>query len=119
MEERPAHHAWPRPGGLAAIDRHINALAGGDAENVRSLHRIGVTRRERDRRNSVGVSKRLQKLKNGTRRFSARLGMRQEAYFVQNEIFKGEWGDEVVFAILAHEWADRQGSARSNQSTSQ
>ncbi len=48
-----------------------------------------------------------------------RLGMRQEAYFVQNEIFKGEWGDEIVFAILAHEWAERQGSARSNQSTSQ
>jgi RimJ/RimL family protein N-acetyltransferase len=48
-----------------------------------------------------------------------RLGMRQEAHFVQNEIFKGEWGDEVVFAILAHEWASRQGSERSNQSTSQ
>jgi RimJ/RimL family protein N-acetyltransferase len=53
-----------------------------------------------------------------------RLGMRQEAYFVQNEIFKGEWGDEVVFAILADEWAGRQrspstGNARSNQSTSQ
>jgi RimJ/RimL family protein N-acetyltransferase len=48
-----------------------------------------------------------------------RLGMRQEAHFVQNEIFKGAWGDEVVFAILAHEWARRQGKARSNQSTSQ
>lgn len=40
-----------------------------------------------------------------------RLGMRQEAHFVQNEIFKGEWGDEVVFAILADEWrALRQGN---------
>jgi RimJ/RimL family protein N-acetyltransferase len=48
-----------------------------------------------------------------------RLGMRQEAHFVQNEIFKGAWGDEVVFAILAQEWARRQGKARSNQSTSQ
>jgi RimJ/RimL family protein N-acetyltransferase len=34
-----------------------------------------------------------------------RLGMRQEAHFVQNEIFKGEWGDELVFAMLASEWA--------------
>jgi RimJ/RimL family protein N-acetyltransferase len=33
-----------------------------------------------------------------------RLGMRLEAHFVQNEIFKGEWGDELVFAMLAAEW---------------
>ena len=30
-----------------------------------------------------------------------RLGMRQEAHLRENEIFKGEWGDELVFAILA------------------
>jgi RimJ/RimL family protein N-acetyltransferase len=33
-----------------------------------------------------------------------RLGMRQEAHFIQNEMFKGEWGDELVFAILDQEW---------------
>ena len=33
-----------------------------------------------------------------------RLGMRQEAHFRQAEIFKGEWGDELVFAILEDEW---------------
>jgi RimJ/RimL family protein N-acetyltransferase len=33
-----------------------------------------------------------------------RLGMRQEAHFVQNEIFKGDWGDELVFAMLESEW---------------
>lgn len=38
-------------------------------------------------------------------RLMLRLGMRQEAHFVHNEIFKGEWGDELVFAILADEWA--------------
>ena len=33
-----------------------------------------------------------------------RLGMRQEAYLVQNEWFKGEWSDEIDFAILDDEW---------------
>lgn len=32
-----------------------------------------------------------------------RLGMRREAYFVQNEWVKGEWTDEVVYAMLADE----------------
>jgi RimJ/RimL family protein N-acetyltransferase len=35
-----------------------------------------------------------------------RLGMRQEAHLVQNEWFKGQWGDELNFAILADEWAE-------------
>jgi len=35
----------------------------------------------------------------------ARLGMRHEAHLVQNEWFKGEWGDEDQFAILRSEWA--------------
>ena len=33
-----------------------------------------------------------------------RLGMRQEAHLRENEIFKGEWSDELVFAILQREW---------------
>jgi RimJ/RimL family protein N-acetyltransferase len=36
-----------------------------------------------------------------------RLGFRQEAHLRQNEWFKGEWSDELVFAILATEWAAR------------
>jgi RimJ/RimL family protein N-acetyltransferase len=36
-----------------------------------------------------------------------RLGMRQEAHFRESEIFKGEWGDELVFAMLEEEWRDR------------
>jgi RimJ/RimL family protein N-acetyltransferase len=34
-----------------------------------------------------------------------RLGMRQEARFREAEIFKGDWGDELVFATLAREWS--------------
>lgn len=33
-----------------------------------------------------------------------RLGMRQEAHFVEDLWFKGEWGDTAVYAILAREW---------------
>jgi len=35
-----------------------------------------------------------------------RLGMRREAHFVENEWIKGEWQSEVVYAILAREWAE-------------
>ncbi len=33
-----------------------------------------------------------------------RVGMRQEAHLRENEWFKGEWTDEIDFAILAAEW---------------
>jgi RimJ/RimL family protein N-acetyltransferase len=33
-----------------------------------------------------------------------RLGLRQEAHFREAEIFKGSWGDELVFAVLDREW---------------
>jgi RimJ/RimL family protein N-acetyltransferase len=38
-------------------------------------------------------------------RLMERLGMRREAHFVENEFLKGEWTDEVVYAILRREWA--------------
>ena len=41
-------------------------------------------------------------------RLLERLGMRREAHFVHNEIFKGEWGDELLYAMLDHEWAGRR-----------
>ena len=37
-------------------------------------------------------------------RLMAKLGMRREAHFVRNEIFKGERSDELVYAMLAEEW---------------
>jgi RimJ/RimL family protein N-acetyltransferase len=33
-----------------------------------------------------------------------RLGMRQEAHLRENEIFKGSWEDELIFAVLEDEW---------------
>jgi RimJ/RimL family protein N-acetyltransferase len=36
-----------------------------------------------------------------------KLGMRREAHFRENEMVKGEWCDEVVYAILAREYFAR------------
>jgi RimJ/RimL family protein N-acetyltransferase len=33
--------------------------------------------------------------------------MRQEAHFRESLLFRGEWVDDVVFALLAREWRDR------------
>lgn len=56
------------------------------------LHRV-VGRADPRNAGSVGVMERL--------------GMRREANFRENEFIKGEWGDEVVYAILATEWHAR------------
>jgi RimJ/RimL family protein N-acetyltransferase len=42
----------------------------------------------------------------GSANLMRRLGMREEAHFREAEIFKGAWGDELVFAILRREWQD-------------
>jgi len=38
-----------------------------------------------------------------------KVGMRREAHLVENEWFKGEWTDEVVYAILEREWLTATG----------
>jgi RimJ/RimL family protein N-acetyltransferase len=40
-------------------------------------------------------------------RVMEKLGMRREAHLRQNEIVKGEWTDEMVYAMLADEWPRR------------
>jgi len=37
-------------------------------------------------------------------RLMERLGMRREAHLVENEWFKGEWGSELIYAMLDREW---------------
>jgi RimJ/RimL family protein N-acetyltransferase len=44
-------------------------------------------------------------------RLMARLGMRQEAHHVEAYLFRGEWADRLVFAILAREWRSRAAAA--------
>ncbi len=44
-------------------------------------------------------------------RLLERAGMRREAHFRQSLWLGGEWVDDMVFAMLAHEWRQRQASA--------
>jgi RimJ/RimL family protein N-acetyltransferase len=37
-------------------------------------------------------------------RLLQRVGMREEAHFIKSLWFKGEWVDDMIFAILASEW---------------
>lgn len=62
------------------------------AFGVLKLHRV---RAELDPRNTASVA------------LCRRLGMREEAHFVEDMWFKGEWGDTGVYAILDREWAAR------------
>ncbi|WP_350278901.1 GNAT family N-acetyltransferase [Kribbella sp. HUAS MG21] len=47
---------------------------------------------------------RLDARNEGSVKLLQRLGLRQEAHFVKNEYLKGEWTDELVFAMLFEEW---------------
>lgn len=62
-------------------------------ERVR-LHRVFA---ELDPRNDPSV------------RLCRRLGMREEAYFVRDMWFKGDWADTGAYAILESEWRARTG----------
>jgi RimJ/RimL family protein N-acetyltransferase len=50
---------------------------------------------------------RLDSRNTGSARVLAKLGMRREAHFVHDEFFKGEWSDQLVYAILDEEWRAR------------
>jgi RimJ/RimL family protein N-acetyltransferase len=55
----------------------------------------GDVRAELDPRNAASIA------------LCRRLGMREEAYFVEDLWFKGGWGDTGIYAILDREWAAR------------
>ncbi len=41
-----------------------------------------------------------------------RVGMRREGHFIQNVWFKGDWGDEYLYALLEQEWRGSESSSR-------
>lgn len=69
-------------------------------EAARELLRIAFV--ERDLHRLIG---RCDARNDPSARLMRRLGMRQEAHFRRNEFIKGEWTDELVFALLAEQWA--------------
>ncbi|MFD0690070.1 GNAT family N-acetyltransferase [Actinomadura fibrosa] len=50
---------------------------------------------------------RLDGRNNASARVLKRLGMRREAHLRENELVKGEWTDEIVYAMLQDEWRAR------------
>lgn len=48
----------------------------------------------------------------GSMKLLERVGMRKEAHFVKSLWFRGEWVDDVIFAILGSEW--KSGEQRSS-----
>jgi RimJ/RimL family protein N-acetyltransferase len=58
------------------------------------------------------VSGRLDARNDPSARVLERLNMRREANFIENEYVKGEWTDELVYAILAPEWRALYGPAK-------
>jgi len=61
------------------------------------------------------VSGRLDARNDRSARVLEKLGMRREAHFIENEFVKGEWTDELAYAILAPEWRALRGPARDFQ----
>jgi RimJ/RimL family protein N-acetyltransferase len=58
------------------------------------------------------VAGRLDARNTASARVLEKLGMRREAHFVENEFIKGEWTDEIVYAVLAAEWRDPDASEK-------
>jgi RimJ/RimL family protein N-acetyltransferase len=58
------------------------------------------------------VSGRLDARNDPSARVLEKLGMRREAHLIENEFVKGEWTDELVYAVLAPEWRALHGPAR-------
>ncbi len=54
------------------------------------------------------VIARLDARNTASRHVLERLGLRREAHLVANEFVKGEWCDELVFAVLEEEWVVSQ-----------
>jgi len=88
----PAHH------GHGYATETVGALLRLGFEDL-GLHRVAA---RCDARNTASA------------RVMERAGMRREAHLVQSEFIKGEWTDELIYAILRSEWAAAQPARRGN-----
>ena len=70
------------------------------SEAARAMLRVGFEQLDLHR-----VIGRCEARNDASARLMERLGMRREGHLVENEWVKGEWQSELVFAMLAAEWA--------------
>ncbi len=86
-------------GEIGYIFNPVYAGKGYAAEAVRSVLERGFT--------DVGFHRifaRLDAANRGSIGVVERLGMRKEAHLRQNDRFDGQWGDELIYALLKQEW---------------
>jgi RimJ/RimL family protein N-acetyltransferase len=60
------------------------------------------------------IAARIDAHNTGSIRVIERLKFRKEAHFLQRVIYNGIWCDELVYAMLAHEWPKKRPSLGSN-----
>jgi len=94
-----------RQGEIGYVLHPDHAGRGYATEAARELLRLGFE--------GLGLHRivgRLDARNTASARVLERLGMRREAHLRENEFVKGEWTDELVYALLDREW--RAGPAR-------
>ena len=80
----------------------LNPAFGGHgyaSEAVREMLRLGFEGLGLHR-----ITARIDERNDASANLARRIGMRQEALLIENEWFKGEWTNELVFAMLAREF---------------
>jgi RimJ/RimL family protein N-acetyltransferase len=98
-------HSRAHGGGEIGYVVHPDFVGRGYAtEAARALLRLGFEELGLHR-----IIARLDERNDSSARLAKRLGMRQEARLVHNELFKGEWSTELDFAMLADEWPKYRG----------
>ena len=95
-----AEHRQGEIGYVFHPDHHGKGLA---TEGARAMLRLGFD--ELDLHRIVG---RCSARNTASARLMGRLGMRQEAHFVDCRNVDGEWREELVFAVLDREWSAQQ-----------
>ena len=95
-----------RQGEIGYILDPAHAGHGYATEATRELLRLGFEELGLHR-----ITGRLDARNSASARVLERLGMRREAHLRENELVKGEWTDELVYALLEGEWLRRAAGA--------
>ncbi|WP_411137569.1 GNAT family N-acetyltransferase [Streptomyces sp. C10] len=92
-----------RQGGIGYVFHPAHAGHGYATEASRALLKLGFEELKLHR-----IQAELDGRNTASARLLERLGMRREGHLRENEFLDGEWSDEVIYAMLAREWRDRQ-----------